>query len=64
MTILAHRVNQWYSKLKATSFEKVAIVTHAGPIRILLSTINQTPLAEAFERYQIDYGEMITIGKT
>ncbi|MEM6866068.1 MAG: alpha-ribazole phosphatase [Bacteroidota bacterium] len=64
MTILAHRVNQWYSKLKATSFEKVAIVTHAGPIRILLSTINQTPLAEAFKRYQIDYGEMITIGKT
>lgn len=64
MQLLADRVNRWYTKLLATYSKQVIIVTHAGPIRVLLSTVNRTPLEEAFERYQIDYGEVIVIGKT
>ncbi|MEM9144148.1 MAG: alpha-ribazole phosphatase [Bacteroidota bacterium] len=64
MQILAHRVNQWYAALLEKPFKKVVVVTHAGPIRILLSTVHQTPLGEAFERYPIAYGEVITIGET
>ncbi|WP_299530243.1 alpha-ribazole phosphatase family protein [Ulvibacterium sp.] len=64
MQMLAHRVNQWYKALLATHSKKVIVVTHAGPIRILLSRAYQTPLEEAFERYQVGYGEVIPIGKT
>ena len=61
MNMLAHRVKDWYKKLLATNYKKVALVTHAGPIRIILSEVNQTPLEEAFIRYSINYGEVILI---
>ncbi|MEM1339089.1 MAG: alpha-ribazole phosphatase [Bacteroidota bacterium] len=64
MQQLARRVNQWYIKLLATYPKRVVIVTHAGPIRVLLSIVHHTPLEEAFERYQINYGEVIVMGKT
>ena len=62
MKILADRVSTWYRSLNLSGPGKVAIVTHAGPIRILLSEINQTPLEEAFQRYSVNYGEVICIG--
>lgn len=61
MTILANRVLSWYSSLKSLKLGKVAIVTHAGPIRVILSEVNQTPLEEAFQRYSVKYGEVVTI---
>ncbi len=61
MTMLADRVLTWFGTLKSFNLEKVAIVTHAGPIRIILSEVNQTPLEEAFQRYSVDYGEVIVI---
>ncbi|MEM8506910.1 MAG: alpha-ribazole phosphatase [Bacteroidota bacterium] len=61
MKMLSHRVSQWYQELLKTSLKKVAVVTHAGPVRIILSTIHQTPLEEAFERYSIQYGEVIAL---
>lgn len=61
MQLLARRVNRWYGELLATNPERVVIVTHAGPIRVLLSTINRTPLEEAFDRYQVDYGQVILV---
>lgn len=61
MTMLANRVLTWFRELKSFDLEKVAIVTHAGPIRIILSEVNQTPLAEAFQRYSVSYGDVIVI---
>lgn len=61
MEILADRVIHWYTEILRNSEEKVAIVTHAGPIRVILSEVNQTPLAEAFKRYSVNYGEVIFI---
>lgn len=61
MQLLARRVNRWYDELLATNSERVVIVTHAGPIRVLLSTINQTPLEEAFDRYPVDYGQVTLV---
>ncbi|WP_462247896.1 alpha-ribazole phosphatase [Ekhidna sp.] len=63
MKMLATRVIKIYKRILASKEEKIAIVTHAGPIRIILSEVNQTPLKEAFERYQVDYGEVIIINK-
>lgn len=60
MQMLADRVVGWYLGLQF-DVGKVAIVTHAGPLRILLSHINQTPLEEAFQRYNVKYGEVIII---
>ncbi|MEM9897222.1 MAG: alpha-ribazole phosphatase [Bacteroidota bacterium] len=60
MQLVADRVIGWYSGLQFDG-KKVAIVTHAGPLRILLSHINQTPLEEAFQRYKVEYGEVIVI---
>ncbi|MEM1409088.1 MAG: histidine phosphatase family protein [Bacteroidota bacterium] len=48
MEILADRVIHWYTEILRNSEEKVAIVTHAGPIRVILSEVNQTPLARSF----------------
>ncbi|MEM8926703.1 MAG: alpha-ribazole phosphatase [Bacteroidota bacterium] len=61
MTMLSYRVNQWYKELLTTSCKKVAVVTHAGPIRVILSIVNQTPLALAFEQYPINYGQVIAL---
>lgn len=63
MQMLADRVVGWYSDLQF-DVEKVAIVTHAGPLRILLSHINRTPLEEAFQLYNVKYGEVITIERS
>lgn len=61
MKVMANRVISWYHLLKDSKSEKIAIVTHAGPIRILLSEVNKTPLEEAFDRYPVAYGEVIKI---
>ncbi|MEN1785179.1 MAG: alpha-ribazole phosphatase [Bacteroidota bacterium] len=63
MRILADRVNHWFEHLHTTNDETVVIVTHAGPIRVLLSAIHQTPLEEAFERYQVAYGEVFIVSE-
>jgi len=64
MQQLAERVLNWYEELKSQELEKIAVVSHAGPIRIILSEINQTPLKEAFERYKVGYGNVIPISLT
>jgi len=61
MKILANRVTQAYRRILEANHERIAIVTHAGPIRIILSEVNQTPLEEAFQRYKIEYGEVTLI---
>ncbi|MEM9329027.1 MAG: alpha-ribazole phosphatase [Bacteroidota bacterium] len=60
MKLLSDRVNQWYERLLTMGEGSVIIVSHAGPIRVILSTINDTPLEQAFKRYRVDYGEVIT----
>ncbi|MEM9830306.1 MAG: alpha-ribazole phosphatase [Bacteroidota bacterium] len=61
MKMLADRVTRWYESLMATTFDKVVVVTHAGPIRIILSKVHGTPLQEAFNLYPVDYGEVIMV---
>ena len=64
MKMLADRVISWYDQIMAKNSKGIAIVTHAGPIRVLLSHVNQTPLGEAFQRYNVQYGEVIPISET
>ncbi len=62
MEMLANRVYTWYGQLRWTSLDKIVIVTHAGPIRVLLSKVHNTPLSEAFNNYPVRYGEVISVG--
>ncbi|MGD1889384.1 MAG: alpha-ribazole phosphatase [Cyclobacteriaceae bacterium] len=61
MEMLADRVARWYENLMTTPLDKVVVVTHAGPIRIILSKVHGTALEEAFKLYPVDYGEVILI---
>jgi alpha-ribazole phosphatase len=58
MQMLAGRVISWYNQLTFRPETRIVIITHAGPIRVILSHVNQTPLQEAFKHYAVDYGEV------
>lgn len=53
--LLYQRVCRWYHTHQMW-LQQAAIVTHAGPIRCILSWLHHTPLHEAFGRYQVPYG--------
>ncbi len=58
--LLQQRILDFYTSLDHSSEEKIIIVTHAGPIRALLSHIRQIDLKDSFD-IKIGYGEVITI---
>jgi alpha-ribazole phosphatase len=56
MLDLQHRVFAWWGEIKALSHNKIAVVTHAGVIRILHAKFNNIPPDQSFNEFQIDYG--------
>lgn len=56
MVDLQTRVLAWWRELDFDQNSKIAIVTHAGVIRILVSLIKAYPLHDAFEKVKVDYG--------
>ncbi len=58
--MLQQRILEFYNSLDHLSLEKVVIVTHAGPMRALLSYIRQVDLKDSFT-IKIAYGEVILI---
>jgi len=61
MIDLKERVINWFFKLQMSKIQKTVIFTHAGVIRVLLSHIHSTPLRQSFEKYPIQYGEVIRL---
>lgn len=61
MRHLMDRVKEWYDEWVSSKCCKAVVVTHAGPIRALLSIVNNTPLEKAFELYHPKYGEVIPL---
>ncbi len=53
--ILHQRVQDWWQN-KMPLPETALIVSHAGPIRSILSSIKNTPLNQAFSLYPMNYG--------
>ncbi len=53
------RVTEFYDEIKG-KHEKVAIVSHGGPIRALLCVIKNITPKEAFEK-KVEYGEVIKL---
>ena len=54
---LSGRVDKFFAELSRTSYETVAIVSHAGTIRTILAMILGMPLQNAFH-FEIDYGSV------
>jgi alpha-ribazole phosphatase len=54
------RVAAFWQELLQSDFKKVAIVTHAGVIRLILSIVRQIALKEVFD-IKLAYGEVIRV---
>ncbi|MCU0373788.1 MAG: alpha-ribazole phosphatase family protein [Chitinophagaceae bacterium] len=57
---LCTRVTDWYNA-NLHRLTNAIVVTHAGPIRCILSRVNQSPLADAFKLYPVKYGQVFTV---
>jgi alpha-ribazole phosphatase len=54
------RVLEFWKSLHNMRLQKVAIVTHAGVIRIILSHLNKSPLNSIFD-LPVNYGQLFTL---
>ncbi|WP_426293444.1 histidine phosphatase family protein [Dyadobacter endophyticus] len=54
------RVREFWEEIGQTGYGKVAIVTHAGVIRLILSIVNEIALTSVFD-IKIAYGEVIRV---
>ncbi|WP_062057865.1 alpha-ribazole phosphatase [Aquimarina longa] len=57
---LQKRIIRFYTSLDTSSDEAIIIVTHAGPMRALLSYLRQTDLKDSFN-IKIRYGEVVKL---
>ncbi|MBQ4821750.1 alpha-ribazole phosphatase [Aquimarina sp. MMG016] len=58
--MLQQRVMEFYKSLYHSSTEKIVIVTHAGPMRALIASLQEIELKDSFS-IKIGYGEVIKI---
>lgn len=54
------RVSEFWMELGQLSYRKIAIVTHAGVIRLMLSIVDQIALTSIFD-IKVAYGEVIRV---
>ncbi|HWV32676.1 MAG TPA: alpha-ribazole phosphatase [Dyadobacter sp.] len=54
------RVSEFWAELGQFQYEKVAIVTHAGVIRLILSIVDEIALTDIFD-IKVAYGEVIRV---
>lgn len=62
LLLMKKRVDEFWHELIQQNFDNVAIVTHAGVIRLIHGLILETPLSHLF-RLQLDYGSIVEIQK-
>ena len=60
MVQMHERVSEFWQELVSGSSQKVAIVTHAGVIRLILAIIREMALDKVFE-IKVNYGEVIMV---
>lgn len=60
MLQMQERVMDFWEELLRSSSDKIAVVTHGGVIRILLSTIQLKPLKSAFE-LKVAFGDVFYV---
>lgn len=60
MMQMHERVSEFWQELLMKSYEKLAVVTHAGVIRLILAIVRKIALDKIFE-IKVDYGEVIVV---
>ena len=60
MVQMHDRVKEFWQELTVKSEQKIAIITHAGVIRLILSIVREIALDKVFE-IKVDYGEVIVV---
>ena len=60
LQMMSDRVTGFWNTLKQEDFNKIAIVTHSGVIRIIKSIQEGTPLKDCFS-YKMEYGAVFKI---
>ncbi|MCF2487558.1 histidine phosphatase family protein [Dyadobacter sp. CY347] len=60
MLDLKARVTDFFTSFQNTNHKKIAIITHGGVIRLLLTLLANKPLHECFEIH-VDYGAVFTV---
>ncbi|MFY0599992.1 MAG: alpha-ribazole phosphatase [Cyclobacteriaceae bacterium] len=56
MVDLQRRVLDWWEEVIRRKSDTIAVVTHAGVIRIMNAFLNDIPLKNAFDDFSIEYG--------
>ncbi|MCE7040854.1 alpha-ribazole phosphatase [Dyadobacter sp. CY312] len=60
MLQMSERVKEFWQEMSLLSVEKIAIVTHAGVIRIILGIVRKLELNTLFE-IKVEYGELVVV---
>jgi alpha-ribazole phosphatase len=60
MQQMSVRVLSFWTELRASSHQKVAIVTHGGVIRLILANLRNISLDKAFD-IKVAYGEVVVV---
>ncbi len=60
---MVQRIGEFLEELKEKNLEQVAIVAHAGVIRILKSLNENTPIDVLFENFKPEYGSITILEK-
>ncbi len=58
---LRQRVNEFYMEISERNFRQIAIVTHAGVIRLLKSIVEQLPVEVLFRDFKPGFGEIVQL---
>jgi len=57
---MVKRISEFYAEMISREADNVAIFTHAGPIRILKSIIENESIEELFKTFKPEYGSVIS----
>jgi alpha-ribazole phosphatase len=60
MLQMSERVNEFWQEISLSSNQKIAVVTHAGVIRIILGIFRKLELNTLFE-IKVEYGEVVVV---
>ncbi|GAC1310578.1 MAG: alpha-ribazole phosphatase [Mucilaginibacter sp.] len=55
-----NRVISFWEELIRLPYHRIAIITHAGVIRLILATVNSLPLKSIFD-LNVNYGEVVSL---
>ena len=60
MLVMQARVIDFWADVRSSEYQKIAVVTHSGVIRLIHGAILDTPMSHLF-RLQLDFGSVLEV---